>query len=672
VALDGSVLVVDNDAVSRHVLVEALTESGLRCVSVESGTEAIDWLERSIPSVVLLDLVMPAPDGYAVLGHVRSCDRLADVPVVVLTALESDEEIRRVFASGADDYVHKPFRPAELVARIRGQMRLRDYVERLGRRERDSKTVLELTQALALTLDVTDILFTVVKRVADFAQVDRCSIVLVAEKGDVGYVLVTSDDERLRDLPINIEDYPEISEVLGTGRALAIRDATRHPLLKVVRQSEPSLEFSSLALVPILHERRPMGVIFLRSRSVASFGDYEMALVQTVANATAIALRNAKIMQTLRAESEQSATARVEAERRVQLFQRYAAIFESAADGMIVIDRHGKALFANPRASEVTGFVEESLVGKPMHELFVEEDASRVERLLRGFNEGVYPRGLDLKARTADDDAQILNVSFSSVLHEQGAVLFSFRDVTRERETAIELEQTKDFLERVIESSVDGIVSANMKGDILIFNRAACRIFGYTASDVIGRMNADRLYPPGVAREVMAKIRDPRVSGHGRLEDYRVEMLNANGDRIPVSLSAALVMENETPVGSVGIINDMREKLRMEERLQLAQDALRSREKQAIVAELAGGAAHELNQPLTSVLNYAELLTRNLEVETPLHKAASVIVSESERMAEIVRKIGKITKYETKSYVGDQKILDLEAASRDSDPSPRK
>jgi PAS domain S-box-containing protein len=304
-----------------------------------------------------------------------------------------------------------------------------------------------------------------------------------------------------------------------------------------------------------------------------------------------------------------------------------------------------------------------------MHELFVQEDKSRVERLLRGFSEGVYPRGLDLNARTADGDTQILNVSFSSVLHEQGAVLFSFRDVTRERETAIELEQTKDFLERVIESSVDGIVSTSMNGDILIFNRAACRIFGYSASDVIGRMNVEHLYPPGVADEVMAKIRDPRVSGHGRLEDYRVEMLNANGERIPVSLSAALVMENETPVGSVGIVNDMREKLRMEERLQLAQEALRSREKQAIVAELAGGAAHELNQPLTSVLNYAELLTRNLSADTPLHRAASVIVSESERMAEIVRKIGKITKYETKNYVGEQKILDLEAASRDSEPS---
>jgi signal transduction histidine kinase len=103
----------------------------------------------------------------------------------------------------------------------------------------------------------------------------------------------------------------------------------------------------------------------------------------------------------------------------------------------------------------------------------------------------------------------------------------------------------------------------------------------------------------------------------------------------------------------------------MEARLMKAQEELRAREKQAIVAELAGAAAHELNQPLTSVIGYAELLRRNLEANKQLYNAATIILSESERMAEIVRKIGKITKYETKSYVGGAKILDLEKASEE-------
>jgi PAS domain S-box-containing protein len=664
----GSILVVDDDAVSRHVLGQTLAGAGLRCVTVGSGGEALAWLENSVPAVVLLDLVMPAPDGYAVLRHIRARPHLADVPVVVLTALDSDDEIQKVFSSGADDYVHKPFRPAELIARIRGQMRIREYVDRLSRRERDSQTVLEMTQALASSLDMRDILFTVVQRVADVAHVDRCSIVLADEPGNVGFVVATSDDEQLRDLPLDLGKYPEIREVLHTGHTLVIRDASRHPLLEVVRQHEPPLEFISLALVPIINDQKPMGVIFLRARHAAPFADHEMALVHTVANATAIALRNARILQSLRDETQQSTFARVEAERRVQLFQRYADFFESAADGMVVIDREGHVLFANPRAREITGFSETDFMGMTLDSLLIEDERPRAERLLRGFTEGVYPRGVDIQVNTARTEPIIISVSFSSVLHEDNAVLFSFRDVTRERKTAIELKQTKEFLERVIDSSVDGIVSADLTGKVLLFNRAASRMFGYSARDVVGRMSVEKLYPDGVAHSVMRRIRDPELYGPGRLEDYRVDMVSSGGDLIQVTLSAALIMDGDRPVGSVGVFTDIREKLRMEARLMKAQDELRAREKQAIVAELAGAAAHELNQPLTSVIGYAELLRRNLVDNPQLQNAATVIISESERMADIVRKVGKITRYETKSYVGGAKILDLDKAAEDSGP----
>jgi PAS domain S-box-containing protein len=351
----------------------------------------------------------------------------------------------------------------------------------------------------------------------------------------------------------------------------------------------------------------------------------------------------------------------------VQLFQRYADFFESAADGMIVIDRDGQVLFTNPRAREITGYGETELVGLSLKDLLIADESDRADRLLRGFREGVYPRGVDLHVKSGRAGVITISVSFSSVLQEGSAVLFSFREVTLERRTAVELKQTKEFLERVIDSSVDGIVCADMDGRLLIFNRAAGRILGHLASDVLGKLPLDRLYPPGVADQVMEMILDPSVSGHGRLESYRVDMLDAKGDPIPINLSAALIMDNRKPIGSVAVITDIRERLRMEASLEKVQDELRTREKQAIVAELAGGAAHELNQPLTSVIGYAELLLRRNEVGTPQHGAAAVILKEAERMAEIVRKIGKITKYETKTYVGGAKILDLEKASEGTD-----
>ncbi len=663
VASERTILVVDDDAVSRHVLGETLVAARLSSVSVESGHAALAWLRDHTPSVILLDLVMDELDGYGVLSHVRAEPRLRDVPVVVLTALDSDEEIQRVFASGADDYVHKPFRPAELIARIRGQARLREYVDRLSQRERDQQTVLELTQKLASTLDVRDILFTVVERLAHIAHADRCSIVLFGESAQVGYVLATSDDAQLKDLPIDLDKYPEIREVLSTGKNLVIHDAEHHPLLEVVRQAEPARGFNSLALVPIVYEHGSMGVLFLRARTHAEFSAHELSLVSTVANATAIALRNARILSNLRAQTEQSTFARVEAERRVQLFQRYADFFESAADGMVVIDRGGRVLFANPRARETTGFSEFMLLGSSLERFLDISEHERARRLLRGFQNGVYPQAVDFLFRLRTGEQITVNASFSSVLHEDNAVLFTFRDVTQERRTAIELQQTKEFLECVIDSSVDGIVSANLRGTVLLFNRAAARIFGYTPDDVIGKLRVDRLYPPGGAREVMKWIKDPSVNGYGRLQDYRAEMLGADGSSIQVQLSASLVLDNGQPIGSVGIFTDIRDKLRIQAELERAQEELRANEKLSIVAELAGAAAHELNQPLTSVMGYAGLLRRQLAGSAQHQTSLQHILDEAERMAEIVRKVGRITKYETKTYVGAAKILDLEKAS---------
>src|SRR5690606_15641074 len=169
------------------------------------------------------------------------------------------------------------------------------------------------------------------------------------------------------------------------------------PLLDVVRREEAALSFASITLVPILHEGKALGVLFLRSREAGAAFERELEMVSTVANATAIALRNARILQSLRDETEQSTFARVEAERRVQLFQRYADFFESAADGMVVIDRRGTVLFANTRAREITGFSESEFAESSLKSLLVEREREHAEHLMSGFESGVYPLGVDLE-----------------------------------------------------------------------------------------------------------------------------------------------------------------------------------------------------------------------------------------------------------------------------------
>lgn len=666
----GPVFVVDDDSVSRHVLVQALASADLPHLAVASGTEALAQLEHLTPSLILLDLMMPPPDGYEVLRMLRSNDRTRDLPVVVMTGLDADGEIARAFEAGADDFVRKPFKPVELVARIRGQLRLRGVMDKLAQKEKDAQVVLELTQALASNLDFLGILFTVTQRIAEVAKVDRVSIVLVREPGDIGYVVAASDDETLRDLPIVLTKYPEILQVLSSGQPLVIPDVATHPILEIVRHDSPQqLTFSSLAILPIVYESRPMGVLFLRAKHTFAFGEHELSLCRTVSNAMAIALRNARVLQSLRDQTQEVTVARFEAERRLKTLQRYADFFESAADGIVVIDHDARLLFSNPKAREITGYSEAELRGELFKGVLAKGQGEMLHSIRLGFTEGVYPQGVDITVRHKDGHLITLSANFNSVLREEGAVLCSLRDVTSERAVEAELLKTKNFLQRVIDSSVDGIVSADMQGRVLLSNRAAERIYQKSAMEML-LSTVSELYPDGQDREIMARLR----SGDGRVEGLQVEVVDSTGERVPVLLSASLIFDGDVPIGSVGVFTDIREKRRMERKLQQAQDQIIAQERQAIVAELAGAAAHELNQPLTSVMAYAELLMRKLEppkdaaAEAPTWNAAKVIFAQAERMAEIVRKIGTITRYETKSYVGRARILDLDKAAAGEEP----
>jgi PAS domain S-box-containing protein len=253
----------------------------------------------------------------------------------------------------------------------------------------------------------------------------------------------------------------------------------------------------------------------------------------------------------------------------------------------------------------------------------------------------------------------------SAVAASVALALRNMQAVERERRIAGELHSTKKWLENLINSSVDAIIAANMKGDIILFNKGAERIFGYNAEDVVGKLHVTKLYPQRVAYEVMELLRRDSDGGVGRLSTTRKEVLSSTGEVIPIHLTAWIVMEEGKEVATAGIFTDLRERIKIERKLSQAQEKLVRTEKQAMIAELAGATAHELNQPLTSVLGYTEMAKRKLrnqDVEE-VNRILEIILSETERMADIVRKIGRVTRYETKSYVGGQRIVDFERSS---------
>jgi PAS domain S-box-containing protein len=668
------VLLVDDDAEARQFLGEALRSEGLNLLWAASKEEALLKLGQDRPSLLLVSAELADQGGYPLLEAVRANAASRDLPVIMLTAERGDAEITRAFEAGADDFLRKPVAVPELLARIRGHLRLYGYVEELAQKEQDAQVMLELTQALASSLDFREILFTVVRRIAEVVQVERVSVVLAPEQDNTGTVVVTSDDQQLTNLELDLSKYPEIRQVLRTREPLTIGDTATHPLLDGVRQDVRNV--GTMALFPITWEDHAIGVLFLRAtEGRQSLTQRETHFCQIVASATAVALRNARVMQSLRDHTQRATFARFEAERRLQSLKRYADLFASAAEGIAAIDVDGRLLFANPMALETVDYSEDALRGRKLRELVHPDDLRASRDVWFGFKKGIFPKGVDLRMVRRDGQVVVCNCSFALLHDGEGAVLISFRDVTAARATETELKKTKEFLESLIDTSVDGIIAADMKGTIILFNKGAERIYGYRAEDVLGRLSARQLYPGDGAREVMKMLKSPQHGGEGKLNPIRMEGLDANGQLVPITISASIIYgAHGEPEATCGIFIDMREKLRIEERLAHAQQKLELSEKHALIAELAGTTAHELNQPLTSIMAYAEMLKRKLTPDTPEHRAADRMVQETERMADIVRKIGKMTKYETKSYVGQQKILDLDRAADRSDepPAPRK
>src|SRR5262249_12846424 len=135
-----------------------------------------------------------------------------------------------------------------------------------------------------------------------------------------------------------------------------------------------------------------------------------------------------------------------------------------------------------------------------------------------------------------------------------------------------ELQQTTEFLERLLDSTVDGIVASDARGTVILFNKGAEAMLGHAAVDVIGKMHVDAFYPPGGARTVWRLLRSPEHGGPGRLQALRREVLHKTGEIIPVQMSAAVIKEGGRAVATVGIFSDLRERMRIEDKLHSTQE----------------------------------------------------------------------------------------------------
>ena len=118
VDMSRNVLVVDDEPNIVLSIKFLMKQKGYEVRTASNGEEALQALNEKVPDLILLDVMMPKPDGYEVCQKIRATAKWKDIPVIMLTAKGREVEREKGFAMGADDYITKPFATQELVAKV--------------------------------------------------------------------------------------------------------------------------------------------------------------------------------------------------------------------------------------------------------------------------------------------------------------------------------------------------------------------------------------------------------------------------------------------------------------------------------------------------------------------------------------------------------------------------
>ncbi len=211
----------------------------------------------------------------------------------------------------------------------------------------------------------------------------------------------------------------------------------------------------------------------------------------------------------------------------------------------------------------------------------------------------------------------------------------------------------EELLAELLRASLCPVVAADREGHILEYSLAAEKLLGYSAADARRDLIVQDLFADiGDLQELLSAL--DGLSGDKPYK-RRIRLRARDGGTLPARISVR-------PLGDrawVAVVQDTRESADLEARLHRATDQLIASEKRSTTMEVAGAAAHNLNQPLTSIMGSVELLASRRDLPPDVRRRINQVYDQLERMAHAVQELSQIRRYRTTTYVGDTQILDL-------------
>ncbi len=315
------------------------------------------------------------------------------------------------------------------------------------------------------------------------------------------------------------------------------------------------------------------------------------------------------------------------------------SILDSATEyAIIALDFYGRIMEFNKGAEKLFGWKKEEVINKENIGLTIlpEDNKSGVQEWMskRTRTEGMCELEMNRIRKNGQRFPALTTVT--AIMDPSGkssGFVEIIRDITARKNLERQLRETKEFLERIMESSVDGILTTDLKGKLTYVNRAMEEMLGYSRAEILG-IHISNLYVRGMllAREVMELLKAAE-----RAENYEMEVKTKSGKALTIMTSLFLLRnQDEVIIGTAGIFKDITEQKALEAKLKDAQAYLVEASKMRALGELVAGVAHELNNPLMASQTILHVILKNLPAGWPERERLELIRKCNDRIEKIV------------------------------------
>ena len=339
----------------------------------------------------------------------------------------------------------------------------------------------------------------------------------------------------------------------------------------------------------------------------------------------------------------------------------YRAIVDTAVDAIVVIDRNGAIRSVNNATERLFGYAAEELSGRNLKLLMPEPYAGEHDRYLADYlrtgQKKIIGIGREVVGRRRDGSVFPMDLSVGEARDGSEPIFVGIiRDITDRKAAELAQRESELRLRSILDTVPDAIVVIDAQGTIQSFSPAAERLFGYGSAEVLGR-NVNILMPTPYHEahdgylERYLRTGERRIIGIGRV----VVGLRKSGETFPMELQVGEFAFGESRFFT-GFVRDLTEPREAERRIHDLQAELLHASRLSVMGQMASTMAHELNQPLTAVMNYLEagrqLLATGAGGPERIGEMMEKAIAQAQRAGDVIRRLrGFVSKGETERRI---------------------